>query len=150
MGWEVAAQGTNLANLSATLENFELPKGTRMKVIFDLKAPVGFLFNAAGAEWLAGPFIPDGMDLVDVYGSGSKGIVEMESDPAWLLAVLAFMRAHWVALTLGTFALWLLISLITVTIKMPAILALPWMLIVGAAVGIVGLIALQGKRKAPS
>jgi len=146
MNWVTVAQGVNLFDLEATVEDLELPKGARMKVIMDLKMPIGWAFDMAGAEFLFQPFVPDGMELVDVYGEGSQGFVEMEADPAWLLVALAFIKAHWLAITIAGVSLALIISFITVAVKAPAILQIPTWLIVGAAIGIVGLTYMQERR----
>jgi len=143
--WETVAQGMSLSDLQSTIGEMELPKGTKMKVVMDLKAPVGWAFDFIAAEWLMKPFVPDGMDLVDVYGEGSQGIVEMEADPAWLLAVVAFIKAHWLALTIAGFALALIISFISISVKVPTILQAPFWLLAGAALGIVGLVILAKK-----
>lgn len=149
MAWQTVAEGTNLLNLRSTIGEMELPKGTRMKVIMDLKVPVGGMFNLAVADWLGRPFVPDGMEFIDVYGSGSQGVIEMEADPAWLLAVVAFIKAHWIALTIAGFVLWAIVSLITISVKAPALVQAPFWLIAGAALGVVGIIML-GRRKSPT
>lgn len=146
--WETVAQGASFSEISSLVGEMELPKGTKMKVIMDLKLPLGWAFNFIAAEWILGPFVPDGMDLIDVYGEGSEGIVEMEADPAFLLVVLAFIKAHWLALVIAGFALALLVSFITIVVEVPAILQAPFWLLVGAALGITGLVLLA--RKAPT
>ena len=149
MAWETVAQATSLSELQSLIGELELPKGTRMKVSMDLKLPLGWAFDFIGAEWLAQGFVPDGMDLVDVRkDSSSSGIVELEADPAWLLAVIAFIKAHWLALTIAGLAIWLVVSMITITVKMPAIVQAPFWLLAGAAIGVVGLIMIS--KKAPT
>lgn len=144
--WVTVAEGVSLSDLSATVADMELPKGTKMMVVMDLKFPVGWAFDVAGAEWLFKPFTPDGMDLIDVYGEGSQGFVEMEADPAWLVAVLAFIRAHWLAITIAGLALALIISFISVMIKLPPVAAIPVTLLVGVALGVVALILLSSRQ----
>lgn len=40
--------------------------------------------------------MPEGLDLTDVHGEGwSTAVIEAESDPAWLIAILLFIKAHW-------------------------------------------------------
>lgn len=147
MAWQTVAQARNISELQSLIGEMELPKGTRMKVIIDLKVPIGWAFDFIAAEWLAQGFVPDGMILVDVRKGGiSKGIVELEADPTWLLAVLAFIRAHWLALAIAGFTLWFIVSLITITIKMPAIVQAPFWLLAGAALGIVGLMMLNQNK----
>lgn len=145
MPWITAAEGTSLWDLKATIADMELSKGTRMKVIMDLKVPVGWAFDFIAAEWLMKPFVPDGMELIDVYGEGNQGVVEMEADPVWLVAALAFIKAHWVALTIAGFILAALISFIYIMIKVPVIAQIPVALLVGVAAGIVGLTILASK-----
>jgi len=144
--WVTVAEGTSLYNLRATVADMELPKGAKIKVVMDTWMP--WLFDVAGAELLFKPFVPEGVDLIDVYGEDSQGIVDMEADPAWLVAVVAFMKAHWLAITIAGIALTALISFITVMIKMPKAAQIPVALLVGAAIGIIGLLVL-GARSPP-
>lgn len=148
MPWIIAAEGTSFWDLKETIADMELTKGTRMKVIMDTKISIGAAFDFIGAEWLMKPFIPDGMELIDVYGEGGQGIVELEADPVWLLAVLAFIKAHWLALVIAGFTLAAIISSIYIMIKIPAIAQIPFALLIGVAAGIVGLTILA--RKAPT
>lgn len=143
--WVKVAEGTSLYDLQATVADTQYPKGTKMKIV--MSAP-GFewLFDLAGAEHVFGLFTPDGWDLIDVYGENGQGIVDLEADPAWLLATLAFIKAHWLALTIVGFALALIVSLVVVFVKLPAIAAIPVTLLVGAALGVVGLILLTRGR----
>jgi len=122
----------------------ELPKGTKVKVTMETWAP--WAFDIAGAELIFQPFVPDGLDLIDVYGEGNQGIVDLEADPAWLVATLAFIKAHWLAITLSGLALATLITYIIVMINVPAIAQIPVTLLVGAAVGIVGITLLAARR----
>lgn len=146
--WETVAEGVSLADLEAVVADMELPKGTKMQVVMDLTLPLGWAFDIAGAELVFRPFVPEGMTLVDVYGEGSQGIVDMEADPAWLVAVLAFIKAHWLAITIAGFLLATIIAFITVMVKLPAVAQIPVWLIIGAAAGIVGLVIL-GARSPP-
>lgn len=116
MGWQTAAEGTSFWDLKQTIADMELPKGSKMKVVMDLKLPLGWAFDAAGAELAFKPFVPDGMKLIDVYGEGSKGIVEMEADPVWLVAALLFIEAHWVAIAIAGLVLASIILFITVLV----------------------------------
>lgn len=147
--WQTVAEGVSFSELELLVADMELPKGTKMKVVMDLTVPVGFLFDVAGAELIFQPFVPEGMELVDVYGEGSQGIVDMEADPAWLVAVWAFMKAHWLAIVIGGFILAAIISFITVLVKIPAAAQIPTALIVGAAVGVLGLLALSAYSRKP-
>lgn len=147
MGWIIAAQGTSFSDLKETIQDMELPKGTRMKVVMDLKAPVGESFNWAVSDWLAEKFVPDGMKFIDAYGEGSQGTIEMESDPAFLLAVLAFIKAHWLFLIIAGFLLWFIISLINVLINIPELLRIPTLLLVGIGIATVGFLVLATRKR---
>ena len=148
MGWIVAAQGTSFSDLKETIQDMELPKGTKMKVVMDLKVPVGGSFNWAVSDWLAEKFVPDGMEFIDAYGEGSQGTIEMESDPAFLLAILAFIKSHWFALVIAGFLLWLIISLINVLINIPEALQIPTLILVGIGIAAVGLLILSTRKRA--
>lgn len=123
--WQTVAEGTNIWDLESTIGELHLPKGSEMRVEINLTMPVGWAFDIAGAELVFQPFIPAGMDLVDVYGEGSKGYIDMEADPAWLLAALAFIRAHWLAITIAGFVLTAIIASIIVLVKIAVAPALP-------------------------
>ncbi|MBA7644268.1 hypothetical protein ES703_52010 [subsurface metagenome] len=146
--WQVVAEGTNIRDLESTVGEMELPKGSKLLVVMDLKLPLGFLFDIAGAELLFKPFVPDGMDLIDVYGEGSQGFVEMEADPAWLLAVLAFVKAHWLAITIATFVLAAIIAAIIVLVKIAVAPALPIAAIaIGGGLALLGIVLLSRRRE---
>lgn len=151
MEWQEVAQGVSIWGLESTVGQFELSKGTRMKVVMGLKLPLGWAFDVAGAEYAFGPFIPEGMELVDIYGEGSQGIVEMEADPAWLLAVLAFIKAHWVAIVIATFVLGAIVATITVLVKIAVAPTFPVAaLAIGGGLVLVGILLVTRKEKAPS
>ena len=141
--WQIVAEGTSIFDLESIIGQMELPKGTKVRVVMDTWAP--WLFDTAGAELIFKPFVPDGLDLIDVYGESGQGIVDMEADPAWLLAVVAFIKAHWIAITIAGFLLAAIISLITVMVKVPTIAQIPVVLIIGIAVGVVGLTLLASR-----
>ena len=146
MGWKTVAEGTSISNLEQTIADMELRKGTRIRVVMDTWAP--WVFDVAGAELVFKPFVPDGLDLVDVWGESGQGIVEMEADPAWLAAVIVFIKAHWLAITLAGLALATIISFISIIIKVPTVAQIPIWLLIGAAAGIVGLVILS--RRVPT
>jgi len=139
MSWQVAAEGTNIWDLESKIGELKLAKGTKVRVVFNLTMPLGWVFDAAGAELVFKPFIPEGMDLIDVYGEGSQGFIDMEADPAWLLAVLVFIRAHWLAITIAGFVLTAIIASIIVLVKIAVAPALPV-----AAIAIVGGLVVLG------
>ena len=108
MSFKIVAEGPSFDDLATTVSNFELKKGTKVRFEMDLNMPVAFLFNVAGIEHL---FSIDGLDLKDVHGEGwSTAVVEAEADPAWLLGVIAFIKAHWVAIAIGGIVLYTLVS----------------------------------------
>lgn len=146
--WEVAAEGTNIWDLESTIGELELPKGSRIKVVMDLKLPLGWAFDVAGAELIFKPFTPDGTTLVDVYGEGSQGIVELEADPVWLIPVLAFIKAHWLALTIAGFLLTAIIAAIIVLVKIAVVPAAPIAaLAIGGGLALVGILAMAARKR---
>lgn len=148
MEWEVAAEGTNIWDLASTVGELELAKGSKVKVVMDLKVPVGGMFNLAVADWLAGRFVPDGLVFVDAYGEGSQGIIEFEADPARLLAVLAFIKAHWLAITIAGFLLTAIVIAIIVMVKIAVAPTLPIAAIaIGGGLALIGILALTKKRR---
>lgn len=147
--WDIVAQGINIWDLQSTVGEMELPKGAKMKIIIDLKLPVGGLFNLAVADWLGEKFVPDGMDFVDAYGQGSQGTIEMEADPAWLLAILAFMKAHWLALMIAGIFLTAIIAAIIILVKV-GVAPLPSTLLIVGGLGILALLVILGTRKVPT
>lgn len=147
--WKTIAQGGSLDQLAATVGNFELKKGTPIRFEMNLNMPVAFLFDVAGAEHL---FHIDGVDINDVYGEGwSKVVVEAESDPAWLLAIVAFVKAHWVGILIGAFVLGALVLFTTVSADIAEIIPplVDWTMWV-----VIGLAVVLGykllKKKAPT
>lgn len=148
--WQEVAEGINIWDLQATVADMELPKGTKMKIIMDLKVPIGGMFNWAVADWLAEKFVPDGMVFIDAYGEGSQGIVEMEADPAWLLAVLAFIKAHWIALTIAGFLLAAIIASIIILVKLAVAPTMPTLALVGLGAGALLLVLALTARKSPT
>ncbi len=145
--WVTVAEGVSIWDLEQTVAHMELPKGTKVRVVMDTWMP--WLFDVAGAELVFQPFVPEGLDLIDVYGEGGKGIVDMEADPAWLVPVVAFIKAHWIAITIAGFVLALIISFIKIMVDVPALVAAPAWLLIGAAAAIVGLVIL-GARSPPA
>lgn len=146
--WQVVAEGTNIWDLASTVGELELRKGSKIKVVMDLKVPVGGLFNLAVADWLAARFVPDGLVFIDAYGEGSQGIIEMEADPAWLLAILAFMKAHWLALTITGLLLTAIIAAIIVLVKIAVAPALPVAAIaIGGGLALIGILAAVAVKK---
>jgi hypothetical protein len=151
--WKTVATGASLNDLESTIGELQLPKGTPMKIYMD--TPVSWAFDAFGAELLFKPYVPDGMELVDVYEENGRGVVEMEADPAWLLAVVAFIKAHWLAIVIAGFVLSFIVSAVIVSVRIPEE-AIPETLgkfAMWAAIGIVGVVAVtkfaQSSYRAP-
>lgn len=149
--WQKVAEGASLGELSPIVADMELIKGARMRVVMNTQ--ISWLFDMAGAELAFAGSVPEGMELVDVYGEGGQGIVELEADPVWLIAALAFIKLHWVALFIGVlagFVLGVITTAVAVFIlKVPAVAQIPVMLIIGAALGIVGLTLLASRSRSP-
>lgn len=148
MAWIKVAEGVSLYELRQTVADMELPKGSKIRVVMDTWAP--WAFDVAGAELVFKPFVPDGVELLDVYGESGRGIVDMEADPVTLAAVIVFIKAHWLAITILGLALAAIISFITVFILAVAV-GIPWWVIpatVGGvcALGIVVIAAALSKR----
>ena len=144
MGWIKAAEGTSFYNLSEIMGDMSLPAGTKMKVIMDVDG-FDWLFDSAGAELAFKPFMPSGMKLLDVYGQNGQGIVDMEVTDTRYSGIAALPALPWTAIVIGTIALITLVSLIVIMIKVPAVAAIPGTLIVGVALGVIGLIVLGNK-----
>lgn len=115
MAWIEVARSSNIWDLQSVIGDIELPKGTRMKIT--METPVSWAFNVAGAELAFSPFIPDGMDMIDVYEENGQGIVELEADPAFLVPVLAFIAANWQGILIAGLLLATAVIMIVVTIK---------------------------------
>jgi len=115
MAWQMVAEGVSIFELEQRVADMELPKGSKMRVIMD--SPFWWVFDVAGAELVFRPFMPSGMDLIDVYGENGKGYVDMEADPAWLVATLAFIKAHWLAIIIAGFVLTAIVSFIRIMVE---------------------------------
>ena len=148
MAWVTVAEGKNLDDLEQLVGDMELKKGTRMRVVMNTSAE--WLFDSFLAEPIFRTQVPDGMELIDVWGENGQGIVEMEADPAWLVAILAFIRANWLALVIAGFLIWLFVSFIIIMVNVPAVAQIPFALLIGSAIGIVGVLLLtRRKSKGP-
>ena len=133
MAWIKAAEGVSLYELRQTVADMELPKGSKIRVVIDTWA--WWAFDVAGAELAFKPFVPEGVELIDVYGENGRGIVDMEADPATLAAVIVFIKAHWLAITILGLALTAIISFITVFVAAVAV-GLPWWLVPATVGGV--------------
>ena len=144
MAWQTVAEGASFEELEQLVEDMELPKGTRVKAVMDLKLPIGWAFDAPGAELLFKYRIPEGLKLLDVYGEGSQAIVEMEADPAWLVAMLVFIKANWLSILIATVVLGLVIMFIRIMIQItkPGLLGIPWWIWILGGGAIIALLVL--------
>ena len=71
------------------------------------------------------------------------------TERAWLIAVLAFIKAHWLALTIAGLFLTAIIASIIVLVKVAIIPPVPTVLIVGG-LGILALLVILLTRKGPT
>jgi len=147
--WKVVATGTSFSSLDMAVEDMLLPKGTRVKVVMDCLPGTSWVFDLAGMENVFRPSMPEGMELIDVWGEGNKGYVEMEADPPWPVAMIAGLPVWaWLAIggVGGLVILGLIITFIVVMIKVPGAVGYPVALIAGAA-GAILLLAYAASRK---
>lgn len=145
--WKVVAEGINIWDLESTVGELELPKGSKLRVVMDLKLPLGWAFDVAGAELIFRPFTPEGMTLIDVYGEGGTGIVEMEADPAWLLGFLVAIRTHWVAISIAGFLITAIIATIIILVKIAVAPSLPIAaMAIGGGLVLIGVLAIATAR----
>ena len=117
MAYVTIAEGTAIGKLESTVGDFSLPHGTPVRAIIDLTLPVAYLFNLPGVEALF-QTQTKGMVVKDVHSEGaSRVIVEMEAaSPVWWMAVLAFIKAHWLLILISGF----LIAALTMFIRLEA------------------------------
>ena len=148
--WTLAAEGKSIGDLKGMIADRELPKGTPVKWVMSFNIPgVAKAFDAFGAEWVFKPFVPDGLELTDVSEEEGKGVVLMESDPAWLVATWLFVKANWVKLVIGGFLLGAVVKLIQMFVQLPVIAQWGLLIILLIAVGVLGGIFLMTKARGP-
>lgn len=149
MAWELLAQSDSIETLGDdVIEDMELPKGTRVRITMDLILPVGYFFNLPGAEYIFRPFMPEGVELIDVHANGAWGAtVEGVVDPAWLLAILGFIKMHWLAvslITIGiTFGLAELIKSIRFSGDVPSLAENIATIVKWSAIGVFGVLGIK-------
>lgn len=149
MAWVQVASGPSIDTLNVQVADFELPKGTPVRMVLDLRWPVGWAFDLPGAEILFRQQAPPGLLLKGVYSEGwSKAVIEYEVDPAWLVAVVVFVKAHWLLLTIAGFTMLALVRGFRIETLEEVVKAIPstakW---VGLA--ILGLLALTATKYLP-
>lgn len=164
-GFVTVAQGTSFSELGQTVADMNLSPGTEIRVEMELIGGHTFewLFDLAGAELVFGAFVPDGLDVVDVWGADSKGFVLMKvaehgtsaaarriavAPLVVLSAVLAFIRANWLSIVIAGFVIATIVSFIIVSVRVAT--QIPVLLAVG--LGVLGISLLvtanKGRQKA--
>jgi len=132
--YQKVATVTSLASLKNVITDYHLQAGDRVHLKIDVISPMGYVFNVAGAENVFRPLMPDHMTLIDVWGEGDSGYVEMQATSPPLAAVLTFIGNNWLNIILAGVALSAIIVLITVTLKTVAgVASLPNLVVAGAA-----------------
>lgn len=145
--WVKVAQGTSPDKLRALIGDRELPRDTLVKWELDFKIPgIARLLDLWGAEAIFRPFVPPGLELVDVCERGGKGIVDMKVSGTWLLAIVAFVKAHWLAIVIGGFLITLAVRLITMFIQIIE-QVFPWVLLVVGGVLLFSFLRPEPTRK---
>ena len=150
MAWQTVAEGTNLWSLKENVADMRFNKGDQMKIIMSCPG-FEWLFDLAGAELVFKSVTPDGWDIIDVYGENGQGIIDMEADPAWLLATLIFIKAHWLAIAIAGFLLTTIISYIVIMVKFTVVAKPTDILMYIGIIGGLGLLAyaLTQRARAP-
>ena len=122
MAWKTIAEGTTFDTLKQTTADFELKKGTPVRFEMTLESPVAHLFDFAGAEAIFRPKMPKGLDLKDIYSPDNKYqvVIEAEADPIHLVAIVAFVQAHWLAISLITIGIMFALGFLITAIKIKA------------------------------
>lgn len=153
------AQGTSFQDLAQVVGEMHLKPGSEIRIQMNLKGPFEWLFDVGGAELAFAPFVPDGLELVDVWGADGKGwalmrvsngisrIAASAAAPVGIAAVpvvvlsgiLAFIRARWLSIIIAGFVLATIVSFIIISVRVAT--ETPTMLWVGVA-AIVGIAAL--------
>lgn len=149
MAWKLLAESDSITTLGDDIvEDIELPKGTRVRIAMDFILPVGYFFDLPGAEYIFRPIMPEGIELIDVHANGAWGAtIEGTVDPAWLLATLAFIKVHWLVIsliTIGiTFALAELIRSIRFSGDVPSLAENIATIVKWGAIGVVGVLGIK-------
>jgi len=146
--WQVVAEGTTFGSLDMVVQDMQLPKGARVRVVMDTIPGTSWVFDLAGMENVFKPFAPDGMEVIDVWGEGNQGFVEMEADPPMLFAMVAGLPI-WAWLVIGGVGglaiLATIITFIVVMIKVPGAAGYPVAFIAGAAGAVLLLVYLASR-----
>jgi len=149
--WKKVAEGNSFDTLEPFVSDRELQKGQRVQVRIQTTLPGASAGFDICPNW--GFPAPEGMKVVDVWGIGgpldTDGIVEMEADPAGLGVVIAFIRAHWLAILIAGAALYLIVRYLAVFIWIikAAWEFLPWVIAGGLAlVGVYAMTKVSPRR----
>jgi len=132
MAWTLVGEGNSLDDLKLLVADRELPRGTKVKFQLRLNLPVGYIFDVAGVEAIFRPQMPEGLELKDVRGDGWwEATIDAAANSPALGAIILFIKAHWLALVIGGFAFYLILSNIKFFADFATGLAkaLPWILI---------------------
>jgi len=147
-GWNLVAEGS-LWDIRSKVGELELPKGSRLRIVMDCNVPAAWAFDIA-PNW-AFP-APTGMEVVDIWGEGSStGIVELEADPAWLVAVLGFIAANWLRIVIGTAVIGFTLGLIVTIARVFASVPIPegtWNWLVIGLIAVAAIWAWQRPKRA--
>jgi len=134
MAWVTIVEANSLEEFkTATPTVAELPKGTKIKLRLELKAPVGNLITLFPASWWASKLLPEGIVVTDVKGGWWWLEVYGEIDPpmpsVWAIAALV------AAIALLGFAITSLIKVIKLDGDLPVPTPIPsipgWLIFVG-------------------
>lgn len=120
--YRTIAEGKTLDTLRALVRDKELPTGTKVRVEMKLRLPVAHVFDLAGAEYLFKLAMPEGLILKDVYSPDNKYqvVIEAEANSPTILAIIAFIKAHWLAISLITIGLTFALGQLVEAIKIKA------------------------------
>ena len=121
MIWKTVASGSSFEDLKTLVPDRELKKGDRLKIELTLNQPVARLFDLAGAELMFRGSMPDGLDLIDVYGEGNNKVVIIgEADPIFLVAAVTFIARNWLTLALLSLGITSALGYLVTAIKVKA------------------------------
>lgn len=148
------AEAGSFEELDKVLPQLEIPKGAKVRFVMELNAPVAPAFDLPGAEIIFGGAMPEGLELIDVYGEGwSTAVVEAESDPVHLAAIGTFLVAHWLGLSLAAIGIMVALGFLITSIRIDATEvaeALPetakWIAVGLGGIALIGLVSLLAKK----
>jgi hypothetical protein len=161
MAWQTVAQGETFDGLEQLVADRTLKKGQQVRVVMDSPG-YDWVWDAFGAEQVMSTQIPDGFEIVDVYGEGGKGYVDMvvvetgtsriagvSALPALIPLILAIAKWATIAIVVGFF-LYLIVQFIRVLVWVSSPEGLPFLLIAGLVAGAAGIVWIARKRASPA